>query len=394
MNKIFFLSYSLFAFIIYIIFLPFVLVLSLFSAKYKESLPARFLLHKNPPLKPDGIWFHVCSLGEAKSIKPILDRLPDQLLRMTASTSTGFSIINDYSEQSRYLPFEPLLLQWIRPQRVLVVMEAELWYLLFFLSKRKGAKTILVNARLSDKSFERYRHFSWIYKQVFKNIDEVYAQSELDKKRLGTLGAKNIKVAGNIKLYASGLVTDLLVKPDVLLICAASTHDGEEDIILSAFMELKKSEPTAMLVMVPRHPERFDHVAALIDDISRDNQLTSHRYSKSKAFNSDIILVDLLGELVNIYAVSDIVILGGAFVPVGGHNAAEPAGFGCKIITGKHYYNQREIFDSIKNIKIVEKTELGEALVNHHNLSSAYISKNSKIDVIVESIMEQHEQTS
>jgi len=391
MNKIFFTSYILITFIIYIISICFVLVLSLFNEKYKESIPARFLLYKNQPLESDGIWFHVCSLGEAKSIRPIVDLIPDRLLRMSASTSTGLDVIRNYTAQSRYLPFEPLLIWWIRPQRVLVVMEAELWYLLFFLSKRKGAKTILVNARMSDKSFGRYRRFSWVYQQIFKNIDEVYAQTELDKERLGILGAKNIKVTGNIKLASSSEITDSLKKPDVLLICAASTHDGEEDMILSAFVELKKSEPNAVLLMAPRHPDRFDNVASLIDNVISHKNLSWHRYSSSKDFTSDIVLVDTLGELVNIYAICDIVILGGAFVSVGGHNAAEPAQFGCKIITGKHYHNQREIFDSIANIKIIEIPELSATLMNHHLLKPALIKKNSRIDIIVDSIMEQYE---
>jgi len=388
MSQIFFVFYFLLSLVIYAISLPFVLVLSIFNKKYKKSLPARFLLYNNPALMPDGIWFHVCSLGEAKSIKPIVDRVPNELLRMSATTSTGVDALKEYTTQSRYLPFEPLLMWWIKPQRVLVVMEAEFWYLLFALSKRRGAKTILVNARMSDKSFGKYRRFSWVYKQIFKYIDEVYAQTKLDAERLGLLGAKNITVAGNIKLSMPSEVTAQLKKPDALLVCAASTHEGEEEIILEAFAKLKRSALDAVLVLAPRHPERFETVAMQIENFASNKGFSWHRYSDEGEFNSDIVLIDALGELVNIYAISDIVILGGAFAPIGGHNAAEPAQFGCKIITGKHYHNQREIFDSIENIKIVESAELGDALLQHHLLEPTKIKRDSNIDAIIKSILE------
>ncbi len=381
----FFLFYSLISRILYIIALPFLLLFSL-KTKYRESIPARFFLWKNSSLKPNGIWFHTCSFGEAKAIKPLIDELPSNMLRATTTTQTGLKAIKEYTNQSRYLPFESLLFFWIKPQKVLVVMEAEFWYLLFSLAKMRGAKTLLINARMSDRSFPKYQRIAWLYRQIFKYIDEVYAQTQLDKERLESLGAKNVLVTGNIKLSKLPEITKELVKPKELVVCAASTHKGEESLILDAFANFKKEQSSAKLIVVPRHPERFDDVAIMVDNFAIEQKYSWHRYSKKDNFSSDIILVDKLGELVNIYAISDIVILGGAFEPIGGHNAAEAAQFGCKIISGKHYFNQKDIFSAIEGIAIVEASNLSRRLLQHGLLKPTKIKHRTDITAIVESI--------
>lgn len=385
MNKIFFFLYSSLSFLLYILALPFLILFS-FKPKYKDSIPARFFLWKNSPLKPDGLWFHSCSFGEARAIKPLVECLPNESLRMSTTTQTGYSAIKEYTQQSRYLPFEPLLFFWLHPQKALVVMEAEFWYLLFALAKKRGAKTLLINARMSERSYPRYKRIGWLYKQIFKHIDEVYAQSELDRERLESLGAKYVVVTGNIKLAKLPEASNKLEKPSGLLVCGASTHEGEEDLILDAFASFRKENKAAKLIVVPRHPERFDKVASIIEAFAGQQALTWHRYSQSPDFKNDIILVDVLGELVNIYAISDIVILGGSFEPVGGHNAAEAAQFGCKIISGKHYFNQKDIFEAIEGIAVVEASNLSRRLLQHSLLKPAKIKSNSDITPIMESL--------
>jgi len=385
MEKFFFFLYSLFSFLLYTIVLPF-LVLFSFKPKYKDSLPARFFLWKNKPLKADGIWFHSCSFGEAKAIKPLVDILPKDMLRMSSTTQTGFGAIQEYTAQSRYLPFEPLLLGWLKPQKALVVMEAEFWYLLFALAQKRGAKTLLINARMNDRSFSKYEKIRWFYRQIFKYIDEVYAQTELDKERLESLGAKNVFVTGNIKLAHLPGVTKKIKKPSALVVCGASTHEGEEALILQAFAGLKKEHEEAVLLLAPRHPERFTKVAKMMEDFAKQTQCTMQRYSQNEVLSGDIILLDVLGELVNMYAISDIVILGGAFEPIGGHNAAEAAQFGCKIISGKHYFNQKDIFEAIEGIAVVETYSLSDTLLRHGLLKPTRIKSKSDIKPIVESL--------
>lgn len=385
MNKLFFSFYSIVSFVIYIIALPLLFLFS-FKTKYKDSIPARFFLWKNSPLKPHGIWFHSCSFGEVKAIKPLVDALPSDSLRMSTTTHTGFNAIYEYTEQGRYLPFEPLLFWWTKPQKALVVMEAEFWYLLFALARARGAKTLLINARMSERSYPKYQRIGWLYKQIFNHIDEVYAQTELDKERLESLGAKNVVVTGNIKLSKLPEVSKTFLKPSGLLLCAASTHEGEESLILDAFSTFKKYNSDAKLVVVPRHPERFDKVAMMIEKFTEVENLSWHRYSENESLDDDIVLIDALGELVNIYAIADIVILGGAFEPIGGHNAAEAAQFGCKIISGEHYFNQVDIFGAIEGIVIVEKSNLSRRLLQHGLLKSTRLKYRTDISAIVKSL--------
>ncbi len=385
MQKIFFFLYRFLSLFFYILALPFLALFS-FKTKYKDSLPARFFLWNNKSLKPHGIWFHSCSFGEAKAIKSLVNLLPQESLRMSTTTHTGFKVIKEYTTQSRYLPFEPLLFSWLKPQKALVVMEAEFWYLLFALAQKRGAKTFLINARMSDRSFPKYKKTAWLYRHIFKHIDEVYAQTEKDKERLKSLGAKNVVVTGNIKLAYLPAVTKAMAKPSTLVVCGASTHDGEEALILDAFAALKKEHPEAVLLLVPRHPERFAKVAKMMEAFAQTHQFKAQRYSQNETLNSDIILVDVLGELVNMYAISDIVILGGAFEPIGGHNAAEAAQFGCKIISGKHYFNQKDIFDAIEGIAVVEASNLSRRLLQHGVLKPTVIKNKNNITLIVESI--------
>ncbi len=348
--------------IVYLLVLPFILILSL-KKKYHSSLPARFLLWNNRALEEGGVWFHICSFGEARATKPLIERFEEQVRRLSTTTQTGYEVIKELApKQSRYLPFEPLLWFWVRTQKVLVVVEAELWYLLFALAKAKGAKTFLINARISDRSWPKYYRFRWFYKYLFSQVDFVYAQSETDRERLEILGASNIKVVGNIKLSQITKPTRELKKPNGFLVCAGSTHEGEEGDILQAFRELKAIRPEAKIIIVPRHPERFDRVWRMIRSFAKFQNWEIERFSKSESMEADIILMDKMGELVNCYAISDLVVLGGAFEPIGGHNAAEVAQFEIPIITGVHFFNQKDLFAGIEGITIVEKDKLADTL--------------------------------
>ncbi len=341
----------------YILSLPALLALSL-KKKYRRSIPARFFLYKNPPFQRSSIHFHACSLGETKALAPLIQEFKS--VNLSVITQTGFDEAKRYGNADvRYLPFEPLLWWWLRPQKALVVMEAELWYLLFFLSKKRGAKTFLINARISDRSYPRYKRFAWLYRHIFSNIDHVFAQREVDKERLEFLGAKNVEVVGNIKLLNRPKVTKLYAKTRPIIV-AASTHDPEEEIIATDWVMSQKDKTT--LVVVPRHPERFDEVDELLGHVAKREELSYHRLSQSESLDADIVLVDRMGELVNFYAIADLVILGGSFVPVGGHNPIEPAFFGVPIVSGKHIFNQKETYAAVEGIQIVDAAKLQEVL--------------------------------
>ncbi|HHO41796.1 MAG TPA: 3-deoxy-D-manno-octulosonic acid transferase [Epsilonproteobacteria bacterium] len=378
--------YTLVTFVAWVVALPF-LFIAQFKTKHRKAIPARFFLKNNPSLKPQGVWIHACSFGEAKAIKPLVDSIPKEDIRLSITTQTGYLQMLEYSKtQTRYLPFEPLLWLWTKKQKMLIVVEAELWYLLFAIAKKNGTKTLLVNARINTKSYPRYQRFAWLYRQIFKYIDGVYAQTPEDAKRLTSLGAKDVKVMGNIKFALIQKPTKQFLKPKGLLICAASTHKKEEALILHAFRTLKSKKPDAILVIAPRHPERFESVDQLIQGYAKLQKWSYHRYTQNNSFNSDVILLDTLGELINLYAISDVVVLGGAFEPIGGHNAAEAAQFGCPIISGEHYFNQKEIFGGIEGITIVSNEMLGETLQYPKLLSPTKIKAKADIKSIQEQI--------
>ena len=376
--SLFSIFYYLLLSIVYILAIPYLIFKSK-KTKYKDAIPAKFFLKNNGKFTTDGIWFHSCSMGETKTIKPLVEEFDNA--KVSIITNTGFEEANKFCKEVRYLPFEIFLPFWITRQKVLVVMEAELWYLLFLCAKNKGSKTILINARISDKSYKSYQKFSFLYKRIFKNIDKVFAQSQKDKDRLIELGAKNVEVIGNIKLAQTPKTTLDLKKLDERVITAASTHKNEEELILNSY-----DKRFGKLIIVPRHPERFSEVDLLIQNYILNKDLTYNKYSTQEDFNSDIILVDKMGILNDIYSISDVVILGGAFENIGGHNPVEPAYFGCKIISGKNIFNQNSLFECIENYYLIENHQLKEYLKKIEELKRPVLQKSGSFDPIIKEI--------
>lgn len=373
---------------LYLIALPLLIYLS-FKQKYRQSIPSRFFLFNNPKFKNEnGIWFHVCSLGEARALKPILDLVKGSDIKITTITQTGQTEAKKYIADVRYLPYEMFLPFWIKKQKLLIVLEAEFWFMLFSVVSAKGGRIILLNARISEKSVNKYLQFAWFYKKILSHVEIVYAQSEADKNRFLALGAKNIEVIGNIKLAGEIVKTKTYQKPDRESIVAGSTHEGEEERVLKAFIEYKKHKD-AQLIIVPRHPERFHTVYELMQSYTQKHSLTLSKFSDSTDFKSDMILIDAMGELNNIYAISDIAILGGAFKEdVGGHNPLEPAYFGCKIITGKHFFHQKELFKYVHHVQYVEPDEIHKALLACGNLPESRVEEKINLQPIIEKILE------
>jgi len=373
--------------VLYVVALPLLITLS-FKQKYKESIPSRFFLFKNPKFKSsNGIWFHVCSLGEARALKPVIERLSGHDIKITTITQTGQAEASKYDADVRYLPYEMFLPFWIKKQDFLVVLEAEFWFLLFSIAKARGARVILLNARISEKSAKKYLQFAWFYKKILLHVEIIYAQSEIDKNRFLALGAKNIEVIGNIKLAANISKTKEYKKPKVETIVAGSTHEGEEESILKSFVEYKK-QSDAKLFMVPRHPERFEVVFELMRKYADKNNLTLSRFSQDKEFDTDMVLIDAMGELNNIYAISDIAILGGSFRnDVGGHNPLEPAFFGCKIITGKYFFHQKELFKYVHHVQYVEPSEIHKALMASRDLPPSMVEEKINLQPVIDRIL-------
>ena len=381
--------YTFFLLIIMITASPILILFFLFKKKYRQSIPSRFFLFKNTrQKKKNGYWFHACSLGEVNSLKPFFHNLKQRgfSLSLTTTTDSGFRAGKSFCTSSQFLPFEPFLTFWIKPQKKLIVVEAEFWFMLFFVAKIKGAETIILSGRISDRSYPRYKKFSWLYSKIFQNIDKVFVQSEIDKKRFSELGAKNIEVLGNIKLLKSTSSKDLNIPKDKLIIVGASTHRGEDLPFLEAFYQYSQTKKSRFII-VPRHKERFDEVEKLIRNFIKDKNLGFSVYSRDKYFD-DITLIDTYGMLIDIYFKSDIVILGGGFLNgIGGHNPVEPASFNNKIISGKYMFNQKEILKFIENIQLVKIDEIYQALKNSELLENSKITQNIDLNKIIDKVI-------
>ncbi|MFC2750253.1 MAG: lipid IV(A) 3-deoxy-D-manno-octulosonic acid transferase [Campylobacter sp.] len=353
-----------------------------FKKKYRASIPARFFLFKNPEFDASRVHFHACSFGEVRSIAPLVSKFKDAAA-VSVVTKTGFDEAKKITLNTRFLPFEIFLPFWLKPAKITVIFEAELWLGLVFWAKFKGSRVILINARISDRSYKSYLKFGFFYRYLFKFIDKVYAQSDLDKERLERLGAKNIVVSGNIKSAFLPSPSKIYAKPKERVIVLASTHAGEEELILR---ELNLSA-NDKLILVPRHPERFDDTGEILAKFAAKNGLSFSKFSEAKKFDAQCVLVDAMGELVNIYKFSDVVVLGGSFVPnVGGHNPIEAAQFGNAVISGEFIFNQKALYSAVDGIKFAKACEINSLL--KQNLPKAKIIAKGDVSEILKDIEE------
>ncbi|KAA6230040.1 3-deoxy-D-manno-octulosonic acid transferase [Campylobacter sp. LR264d] len=342
--------YYLILIILFIPLSPFIFILSFCKEKYKQSLKARFFLYKNLIQKKADVHFHACSYGEVNSIKELSLNYDS---RISVITQTGFDLAKSFCSKVNFLAFEIFLPFWLSKTKVLVIFEAEFWLMLVFIAKLKEAKILLINARISDNSYSSYKKFSFFYKKIFSYIDEIFVQSDKDKTRFSELGAKNIKVFTNIKSTLKINPSKKYTKFKEKLIIFASTHKGEEELLLQNF-KLEKNEK---LIIAPRHPERFVEVETLLKDLNLSFDKFSNLNDISE-FNKEILLLDKLGELVNFYAISDIVVLCGSFIDnIGGHNPIEVASFDNVLISGKFIHNQKSLFEMVENVCFCENLQ-------------------------------------
>lgn len=362
---------------------PFLLIASI-RAKYKtsnkkNSLLSRFFLYKNPILKPCKYHFHACSLGEVVSIEPFVKELSkDERVGISVSTAAGYERASSFCKNVAFLPFEPFLPFWLEKCEILVVFEAELWLNLFKYAKKQGARVILLNARISERSLPKYQRFAWYYQELFKNCDEVYAQSLIDKERLESIGAKNAAVLGNIKSANEPKLTHNFTKNFSHIITLASSHEGEERGFLAEF-KLRDNE---QLIIAPRHPARFESVKNLVKNFALNNSYSYECLSDGGELKAKIVVIDKLGELINIYAISDIAILCGSFKKgIGGHNPFEPAFFGCGIISGEFFHNQKVLYSAVSGIKIAK--DYKEACAFSHEKFNSKITNICEFEKII-----------
>ena len=320
------------------------------------------------------IWVHAVSVGEVMAAHPLIRELkkkyPHRKLILSTVTVTG-----NYTARRRvpeadavfYFPFDfPCIvrrvIQGINPQIVLVA-ETELWPNFFRELKRAGIPSAVINGRISPNSRRNYRKFRSFFTQVFDNVTLFCMQSEADAMRIKDIGAdpEKVVVTGNLKFdqklspIASAPVS---IAAGTRVITAGSTHRGEESALLDVFKLLRRKYPDLLLIIAPRHPERFDEVEGLINKAGYDCQ----RRTMLKGRLKDVLLLDTIGELRSFYSLCDIAFVGGSLVKVGGHNLLEPAAMKKPVIFSRYMFNFKEISEALLSagggVMVKDKTEL------------------------------------
>jgi len=360
------------------------------TQKYREGLlerlgTVRVRLDSSKPI----VWLHAVSVGEVLAVSRLvaeLDRaLPGYRIVVSTTTRTGQSLARARFGPNRVF-YCPLDLPWavraylnaLKPC-LFVLAETEFWPNLLNGCFRRGIPVAVVNARISDRSWPRYRRLRRFWRPLLSQLSDVLAQSELDAERLKAIGClpERVTVAGNLKFDVRGGdgtgATDLLKTQaeGLRLVVAGSTLDGEEEALLQAWPTVLAVEPDLLLVIAPRHPERFNDVAALLEKSRaawvRRSSWPSHWAGAPRLLApGQIVLLDTIGELASVYSLAAAAFVGGSLIPAGGHNPLEPAQFGVPIVMGPHYANFRAITDDLlahNAIRIAAKEDLAAALI-------------------------------
>ncbi len=334
----------------------------LINKSYREGFGQRFGF--GYPAMQGCIWVHAVSVGEVQAAAPLIralqERFPQYSILVTTVTPTGAARVRGLFGDSVthcYIPFEApyavdRFFNAVRPKLALI-METEIWPNLYQGCGIREIPLVLVSARISPKSLSGYQRFLPLFRETLSHGIIIAAQSQADADRFQQLGASSVRtwVIGNIKfdieipegLAEKGQALRESLFPNRPIWIAASTHDNEEQEILDAHRRLLETHPDLLLILVPRHPERFKDVAKRI----KQYKFTATRRTEGQpcAADVEVFLADTMGELPMFYAASDIAFVGGSLVPVGGHNMLEPASLGLPVISGPQVFNAQEIAD-------------------------------------------------
>jgi 3-deoxy-D-manno-octulosonic-acid transferase len=364
---------------------PYWLYQAMRHGKYRRGFPERIgrVPARLGTLGFDGqraIWIHAVSVGEVLAISGLVSQMrktfPEHRVMVSTTTDTGQDLARKRfgAENVFYFPMDFAFairryLRALQPE-IVVLAETEFWPNLLRLAHTNDARVVVVNARISNRSWPRYERFRWALKKMLVNVDLFLAQTEEDGARLQSIGAdpSRVQVTGNLKfdvnLPAPPAIVERLRQSlaaegaGPVLVCG-STVDDEEAPLLKAFENVLVSHPHAVMILAPRHPQRFDNVAILTQQMN----IRLHRRSlwQGEPLGGGVFLVDTIGELSALYALADVAFVGGSLVPRGGHNIIEPAQHGVAIVTGTHTENFRDIvglFQSRDAVRIVSLSEL------------------------------------
>lgn len=385
--------------ILFALCMPFVFLKLLYrgykAEEYKARKMERFGIFKAPRLK-NSIWVHAVSVGEVLAAEPIIReikaRFPERDIVITSMTPTsseqiwkrfGSEVFHVYAPYD--LPFMvQAFLRRVKPE-CLIIMETELWPNMIHQVMTRNCPVVIANARLSERSARGYRRLKPAIGWMLNELSLVLCQYQNDAERFASLqiSEEKIFVTGSVKFdlkleddHSKKAQSFLEKTPNNRPIwIAASTHEGEDELILSVHKRLRKNFPEALLVLVPRHPERFESVFQL----ACKEGFNAQRRTLSQKILSDteVFVVDTMGELMDFYALADIAVIGGSFVEIGGHNPIEPSALGVPSLIGPHYFNFESICQQLVEAKGMEVVEDELALLEVMNklLSQPQLAK-------------------
>jgi 3-deoxy-D-manno-octulosonic-acid transferase len=330
-----------------------------------------------PP--PGGLWVHAVSVGEVQAaaglLRALRQRYPELPVTITTVTPTGAQrakVLFGDSVGHGYLPYDlpgavRRFLDRVRPG-VAIILETEIWPTLYHALGRRGIPLVIASARLSTRSVDRYKLFAGLLRDTLSHGIAIGAQTAADAERFIAIGAspERVRVTGNVKFdleippetVAAGRSFRAAAAPSRPVWIAGSTHEGEEEAAIGAHALVREGHPGALLILVPRHPQRFEAVRTLL----RRRGLRFAQRSGGPAPGSDdaVFLVDTLGELQTFYAAADVAFVGGSLVPVGGHNLLEPAVLGLPMVSGPHTQNAQDVAELLQQcgaLRIVRSRE-------------------------------------
>lgn len=409
-----YLLYSLALSVLFLALLPYFIYQAVRHGKYSGSFTER-MGWLSDSIKQDTratIWVHAVSVGEFNAARPLIakirERWPDHRIVVSTTTLTGQRLAREQAgrnfDAAFYFPFDWSLtarraLKCVNP-RAVIILETELWPNFLRECRRRKTAVILVNGRISPRSFARYRKARRFMARVMSDLSLIVMQSEADRERAIGLGAPSdrARMCGNLKYDFSldesrdrlaalckEIDDQFALSACDLLIVAGSTAAGEESLLLDALKDARRHarlERIRMLI-APRHPERFEEVARLINS----SGFTLARRSEKHRSTSDVILLDSIGELAAVYRFASVVFVGGSLAPTGGHNIIEPAAYAKPIIVGPHTFNFRQIisdFRAADALTEVESNELAEALIHLLTNSDEAQASGERAQAIIE----------
>jgi len=368
--------YNLLLFSISLLLVPFLLFAVLSAQKYRSGFLQKLgfisssILRKLSGERP--VWIHAVSVGEVMATIPLVQEMkrkyPNQKIVLSTVTVTGnytATLTAKEVDAVIYFPFDyPFIvkraIKKINP-KLFITLETELWPNFLRRLKRNGISSVVISGRISNRSYRKYRGARFFFSKVLANIDAFYMQTDLDAQRVIDIGAPHDRVitVGNLKFdqcvptltseEKAQLYRAFNLDPGQKIFIAGSTHRGEEETVLEIFKALKNRYADLVLILAPRHPERFNEADNLISRHKLKSIKRTQLEQQKGPQRHDVILLDTIGELSNLYSIGTIIFVGGSLVPIGGHNVLEPVAYKKAVIFGPHMDNFLEIARVLKD---------------------------------------------